>query len=61
MEELDGGDVVLLKEVPAEEAVGRRDDTAEAKASGMLAAGVLMGGPSWSSSPSSSALTSTSA
>lgn len=59
MEELDGGDVALVKEleVPAEKAVGRRDDTAEMKASGILAAGVSIGGPSRSSSPSSSALT----
>jgi hypothetical protein len=42
IEELDSGDVTLLKEVPAKEAVGRRDDTAETKTSGILAVGVLI-------------------
>lgn len=49
-------------EVPAEEAVGRRDNMAEINASGILAAGVLRGEPtSQSSSPLSSTLTSMSA
>ena len=62
IEELEGGDVTLLMEVPAEEAVGRRDNMAEINASGILAAGVLRGEPtSQSSSPLSSTLTSMSA
>jgi hypothetical protein len=61
MEELNGGGIASLQEEPLSDTVsgagGKRDDIAEVKADGIFAMGVSTGGPAWSSSPSSSALT----
>ena len=58
--ELGGEGITLLWEVPTDavsESCGNKDEITDAKAAGTFAAGVLRGGPSWSSFPSSSALT----